>query len=323
MAVTQIADIYNPLVVGSKAAERFLLKNALIQSGAFALDGEISNLIARGTAGELPFRQDFSSQTDNISSDDPSTDATAQKLAWTFQRVIALNRNGRWGSADLARIIGGVDPLGDLANGIGDFWAARFQDAALSCIQGIIADNIANDAGDMFLDLSVSSGTVLAANKASRDAIIEAKATAGDRRGELGVAKHLEKIDTTSFTLPSEVMPFKSYNGMVVVEDDSIPVTGTGAYKASTLYFAAAGAIAWGQSTEGLVPEEFDRAPAAGNGGGVEYFYSRRRFAFAPNGFSCLAAANPSNATLALAASWDRKVARKNAGIAALKVNLI
>ena len=69
--------------------------------------------------------------------------------------------------------------------------------------------------------------------------------------------------------------------------------------------------------------EELDRAPAGGNGGGIEYLYSRRRFALAPNGLSYIGAANPTNATLALAASWDRKVARKNVGLAAVKVNIL
>lgn len=330
MAITKLADIYNPLIIAPLISERFLLKSALIRSGVVANDNQVAGLCRAGTIGELPFRADFSAHTDNVSSDDETTDAAAQKLTYSLARVAPLNRNGRWGAADLARVVAGDDPLAHIANMIGDFWAARKQDAMLSMLTGVFADNIANDTSDMLLDLSISTGTVAAANRISRDAIIEAKATAGDRRTEFAicfmnsaVAKTLEKLDATSFEQASQLMPFKTYNGMIVVEDDSIAITGTGAYKASTCYFATTGVFGYGESTEGLVAEELDRAPAGGNGGGIEYLYSRRRFALAPNGLSYIGAANPTNATLALAASWDRKVARKNVGLAAVKVNIL
>lgn len=329
MAVTQIADIYVPAVVAPLVNDRFLLKSAIIRSGAVTQDALIASNIAKGHAFEVPFRKEISSHTANVSSDDPAVIAAAQKLDYGFTRVAPLNRNGRWGAADLARIVAGDDPLAAVGNQLGDFWAKEVQGSFLSMLTGIFADNIANDASDMFFDVSIATGTVSSANKASRDAFIEAKATAGDRRQDFSlcfmhssVAKYLEKTDTTSFEKPSAAMPFKAYNGMIVIEDDSIAITGATGYKASTIYCVAAGAIGYDFSSQGLIAEESEREAAGGNGGGVEYIYSRRRYAFAPNGISFLSITNPTDAQLATAANWDRKVGRKNVGLAALKVNI-
>ena len=73
------------------------------------------------------------------------------------------------------------------------------------------------------------------------------------------------------------------------------------------------------------LPQEVDRAPAQGDGGGVETIWTRRQWIVHPTGFQwsdgSVAGESPTLAELALAANWDRSFSRKNVPLAFIRSN--
>jgi hypothetical protein len=87
-------------------------------------------------------------------------------------------------------------------------------------------------------------------------------------------------------------------------------------YSTKTSFLVKPGAIAW-KEIPITTPVETDRQPAAYLGGGSNDLWYRFGFVAHPMGYDWAGATNafPSNATLATAASWDRKADPLNLGI--------
>ena len=330
MAVTQLADIYNPLVFAAAVDEAAVESNAFIQSGVMVNSPLLDQMASvGGNIGELPFHQNLNKSGEpNYSDDVPANLSAPDKITTEKMIYILASMNKSWSTMDLARELALMDPLAAITSRIGQWWATMMNKRIVAATHGVIADNIVSDSGDMVVDIHVDSLTVAATNIISAEAILDVRQTMGDKMGELTViAMHsatftnLNKQNLIDY-IPNargEIM-FPSYLGMTVVVDDDLTVlTVTGTWFYTYLY--TVGAFDNG-SGRVATPSEMERVPAAGTGGGQDIIYSRKSEIIHPYGFQQLIAGTAGQSTtlaeLALAASWSRVVERKNCNIACL-----
>jgi hypothetical protein len=336
MAVTRISDVIVPEVFASYMAKDTTEKTEIFRSGILRPDSELaSRLGGGGRTFNVPFWKDLDNTESGIGSDDPAVSATPGKL--TSGKDIARRqvRTRGFSTADLAGVLAGDDPMARIVARVNAYWDRQFQANLVATLTGVFADNVANDASDMVLDIGTdASGAITAAELISAEAVIDASYTMGDNAEGLRVIvmhstikKRLEKLNLIDFIPDARgEIQFPYYLGKrVVVDDGCRRVTGTNRVKYWT-YLVGEGAFGWGENGAGLLPAEVDRKPEQGNGTGVELLWTRRQFVMHPYGIkftdTSVVGDFPTNAELGTAGNWDRVYAeRKQIPIAALVTN--
>lgn len=334
MALTQLVDVIIPSVFAPYVQILTTELSALWQAGIILPDPQIQALaIGDGKTFNLPFFNDLTAPESNVGTDAPGTLSTPNKIAAGQDQCIKHYRNQSWSSADLVASIIGPDPMGAIAARVAGYWVRDFQTALIKSVTGLLADNVANDAGDMLYDIATDDASaVTAAEKISATAVISAQQTAGDHQtiftaicmhsvlySELKIQNLIDFIPNARGEV---VIP--TYLGLRVIVDDGMPaVAGTNRIIYDTYLFGT-GSVAFGEGTP-RIPAETERKPDQGKGEGVEILYSRRHYILHPRGIkftnSSVASTSPTWAELATAANWDRVYARKLVRIAVLQTN--
>lgn len=334
MASVQIANIYNPLTFGKGVQAAQLEKNAFIASGIAVADEELKTQASTGgNIGEIAFFDPLATGEPNYSTDNPDSSSTPANHTSAKQIWRSSHRNKSWSTMDLARELALQDPIGAITGRIGAYWATDDQQRAIKSCLGVLADNVANDAGDMLYSVATDSDDAITdAERIEGDVILEAKQTMGDAGNALSVlAVHsriwtrLQKQNLIDFVEGSEGnVGFARYLGFRLVVDDGLPaVAGANRVTYTCMLFGPGALLTAPAKVEN--PSEMERKPAAGDGGGQDIIHSRVANILHPNGFSftsaSVAAKSATYAELATAANWDRKVGRKAIPLAFLKVN--
>jgi len=331
--MTKIADVIVPEVFNPYFLQR-TAEMARFYLGGIVSNDEALNRLAQsgGKTLNMPFWNDLNGD-DEILSD--SSALTPGKIN-AGQDVAVLHMRGRaWSVNDLATALSGDDPMGAIADLVAAYWARRYQVVALSSLMGVMADNSANDGGDMIANAAGATvADVSADTRFHGDVFIDGQATFSDALGGLsGIAFHpnvyhnLKKIDQISFEKESQGdLEIETYRGLRVIVDRNLPytpaagTTGTDAAAQYTSYLFGSGAIGMGQGGA-PVPSETDRDSLAGE----DILVTRSHFLMHPRGVkftsSSVAGASPTNAELQAAANWDRVYERENVRIAAIKTN--
>lgn len=334
MATTQLADIYNPLTFGRKIQLAQLELNKFISSGVVIDDSAVQAQLSQGgNLGELAGLNPLTIDEPNYSSDDPGATSTPAKIDSNLQRYRLASMNKSWSTMDLARELALVDPVGGITGRIGKYWATNDEKRVIQSSLGILADNVANDSGDMLFSVATDAvGAVTDAERISADVVIDGEATLGDHAENLSaIAMHssiyhrLRKQQLITFIQPANTnVRIPTYLGLTVIYDDSMPaVMGTNRITYTCILYArgvfahAAGKVA--------KPSELEREASAGNGGGQDIIHSRRNELYHPMGFSFLSASvagqSASQAELEDATNWNRIWSRKHVPMAFLQVN--
>jgi len=337
MATTQLSDLYSPLVFDEAVAEKFDELNAFLRSGVLVDQPMLSDMASvGGFVGEMPFFKplDASSEPD-YTNDNPAAFSTPANITTGTQKYRLAKMHKSWSTMDFARELGlaGMDPLEAITTKVAKYWAIQEEKRLIASGMGIMADNVANDAGDMVEDIYSDIAAPVAANIISAEAIQDAKQTSGDHQGEYtAIGMHsvtfntLNKANLIDFIPNSEGrINFPTYLGLAVVVDDSLPVVSGVNSPAYITILYTPGSFGYGTGRM-LKPSELDRDPSSGNGGGEDILHSRRNDIIHPTGlaFTSNTVASSTTATLAelrLAVNWDRVMSRKNIGMAFLKHN--
>lgn len=334
MAVTRIADILVPELWVPYLREQTAENSRLFQSGVLQDDAVIDAEIAKGgNSVHLPFWQDLGTDgtSDTVQGDNPGSTLTAGKIDSDEQVAVVLRRVVSFGAADITAALAGDDPLAVAADRIAPFWDRRFNAAAIKVIQGALgALDAESPTANGYHDVSVATGT---AALLTADHVIDARQLGlGDVADELTlmfvhskVYARLQKQNLIDFIPDArgEVM-IPTYLGMALVVSDTLPVDETDPdYPIYESYVAGPGALRYGEASA-KVPAEVNREPAQGDGGGVEYFYSRRDVVLHPLGFKysgSIPSAGPANTALGTDTNWTRVFERKNIPIVGIKTN--
>ncbi len=335
MATTRLSDIIIPEVYQTYQAVDSKQKTAFLESGVL-VQNEMLNQKANtgGDSVNIPFWNDLDASVDpNISTDNPADVATADKVTASKQigRLAYLNKS--YSDADLTGEIAGSDPMQQVRNRFGRYWDRSLQKRLISMSNGIIADNVANDASDMVVDVAAeATGDQTADTKFNRDVFTDAVGTAGDADDMFqvmvvhsAVYNQMRKNDDIDFIPDSEGrLTIPTYMGLRLIRDDTMTVTaGSTSGSKYTSIILGAGAFGYGEGTPRM-PVEVEREASQGNGGGVDVLYERKSWLIHPFGFSAVAepaSTGYTNTELATATTWDRVVPRKNVPLAFLITN--
>ena len=335
MALTQLADIIDVTVFQDLPAVNGPEKTAFVQSGVVVrspLLDELAN--SAGKTAELPFWKDLDGTDETNYSDDTENSATPTKVIQGEQISRKAFVNQGWKEADLASELAmGGDALTQVRNRVDTYFMRQWQRRVIAMSNGILADNVANDSGDMVSDIAVESiAAQTTATKWSRGAFTTAVFTLGDAFGEISavgvhsaIYKQMVDADDIDFIPDSNgslVIP--TFMGKTVIVDDGMTVTAgtTDGFKYTTVLFGA-GAFGYGEGMP-KVPVEIDRSASQGNGGGTEELWVRKTWLLHPFGFQCTGTPAGDSLTLteiAAATSWDRVIERKNVPLAFLITN--
>jgi len=331
MSETRITNIIVPEVFYPYIAERSLNMNPFFQSGIIVISQMIVDFLAGGgKTSNIPFWKDLTGDADA-----PSETVADTVNALSTDKMIAVRqiRHKAWGANALSAALSGANPVEQIGNRVAGFWAKYFQTNLILCIRGVIADNVADDASDLVVDISTEDGdAATAANKISATKTIDAIMKLGDQFSDLtAIAVHSvvyttmvknDLIDYVKDSTTNVMIPY--YIGLRVIVDDALPVIagGTSGYKYHSYLFKP-GAVGFGENPSKIIPVEPWRDPSKGSG--IDVLYTRRQFSFLPAGFAWNKADNsaitPADADLYAATSWDRVYNLKNTGIVCIVSN--
>lgn len=341
MATTQISDVYVPEVYASYKAVDGPEKTAFFESGIAVTDPSlVSHFSEGGRVGELPFWNDLDADEEpNYATDDPADIATPSKVDAGIQIARMSEPNKGWSSARLSAQLAGSDPMQQIRNRFGTYWMRQSQRRIVASVQGVIADNIANDGGDMVNSIAgATNADVADSTLFSRTAFTTAAFTSGDHFDDYAViavhsvvAKRMVDNDDIDYVADSAGnLTIPTFLQRRVVIDDGMPMTaaaGTGSGDAAatyTSYLFGTGLIGHGERPA-KKPVALEENESQGNGAGIETLWERKSWVFHPSGTAFQSATlTDGDATLAqlrLAANWDRVVDRKLIPLAALVTN--
>lgn len=337
MAETRLSDIIDVTIFNDLPANDSPEKTAFYDSGIVVRNPLLDSLAnGPGRIAELPFWNDIDPTDEpNISTDNPADVAVPNKVVQGEQISRKLLLNNGWSEADIAgELAMGGTAMERVRARVDTYWRRQWQRRLLASTVGIVADNVANDSGDMVFDASIEDGdNALAANLFSRVNYTTAAFTLGDMFTETGavavhsvVYKRMVDNDDIDFIPDSEGrLTIPTYLGSRVIVDDSMTVVAgaTSGFKYTSILFGA-GAYGWGEGSA-QVPAEVEREAAQGEGGGIETLWTRKTWLLHPFGYQftsgSVAGTSPTIAEYQAAANWDRVIDRKNVPLAFLITN--
>ena len=345
MPATKISNIIQPVIFDKYVTQRTKDLSALFKSGIVLTDPRIDALAKSGGFHvTMPYFKDLIGDDDLLSDTVP---LAPTNITSASQVAVKLLRGKAWGVNDLAKYLSGADPMAAIGDLVAEWWNRKMQAALIAQLKGILIDNCVNDSADLCYNISCGpanaalgiptgpnvgtadlAANVTAAMKFSGSAFVNAAYLLGDAASEIvGLAVHsavmatMVSLDLITFIPNSEgklVVP--TYMGKVVIVDDSCPTylsVGGAAVKYTSFLFTK-NSVVYGDGGA-PVPVETDRDTMLGE----DYLISRKHYILHPQGFawSGSTTATPTNATLALAASWNRVFEKKQTGIVQLITN--
>lgn len=336
----RLSDVFVRPVYESYTSLNSPERTALFTSGMIATNAILSALAKSGnTEGTVPFWKDLDATGEpDYTNDDPADFAVPDKVSTASMKYRKAFVHKAYSSMDLVAELMGANPLQHIRNRFGFWWTRQLQKRAIATARGVLASNVANNAGDMVVDISALVGDAAKFNALS---VLDAEYSLGDAVGGLtgiavhsAIAKSMAKLDMLTTEKDSEGnVVITRYGDKVVVIDDSLPTEGAGADRIFTSILFGGGAFGFGGAAgtafglgEGtpLNPSYVVREELAGNGGGQEIIGERNTWLLHPFGFSwneapALVEFSPTLADLATAAHWTRVVDRKQVPMAFLK----
>lgn len=329
MALVRISDVVVPAVYQDYGVSNSPEKTAFWESGVIVRNADFDTR-ADGPSNitTMPFWKDIDATVaPNLSDDDPTHIAVPEKIGTGIMLARTAYLNKGFSDADLVTELSGSDPMTRIKSRFDTYWMRSYQRRLIAATNGVLADNIANDAGDM---VAIPGGQF------SRTAFTTAMFTVGDLAGNLNtivvhsaVGKQMVDANDIEFLIPSGgTLPVPFYMGRRVVMDDNMPASST-TVALGTLIFTSVlfgeAAFGYGQGTP-QVPVEVQRYAEQGNGGGVEQLWERKTWLIHPFGFSFTSASvagmSPTIAELGTASNWDRVLTRKQIPMAFIKSTL-
>lgn len=321
MAETRLADVIVPEVFTGYTLEPSIYRSRLWRSNVIEVAPALTGLLnGGGETFNLPFWQDIADDADGVPSE--TVAATVDNITTNRQSARRQLREKAWGQNAISEVFAGSSGLATVQQRIVDYWARRYNLLAVATLNGVLADNIANDSGDLVNDVT---GLVGALQNFSDEGVINAQALIGEN-GTVGrpdqsdfvamlvhpsVYAYIRNQDLIDFIAVSgQARPVPFYMGMELIVDGTAPVN-AGVY--DTFIFKT-GCMQFGTGTTNYIPTETDRVPLQGFG--IDQLITRRVFAMHVVGTRWLegsvAGVSPTTAELALAANYDRVFQQQN-----------
>jgi hypothetical protein len=312
------------------ALERTTTLSEVIQSGIVAGDSEFDRLASGpGKTVNMPYWKDLTGSSEVLSD---SGSLTLDKIT-TGQDIAAVNNRGKaWGSNILAKLLAGDDPMRQIADLVGGFWARDLQTTLLKILDGLFDNSagVLRTTHRVNIYSDVVAGSITDAMRLLGDTFVDATVKLGDAGQKLvAVAMHsdveglLRKRDLIDYVPDSEGKPvLRSFQGRRLVIDDNCPkVAGTNS-PAYTTYLFGPGAFGLGNGA-------MDANEAVETGRDIlasdDMLVNRKRFILHPRGVKWTgtpSGASPTDAEFATAGNWTKVYSDKNIRIVAVRHNV-
>jgi hypothetical protein len=285
-AATRVSDIIVPEVFNNYLIQETTEKSALIQSGIAQTDPRITVPDAGDTVN-MPFFNDITGDPEAIQSDSA---LTPEKIDTGKDVARILEFGKAWSSEDLAAELAGDDPMRAIASKLADYWTRQQQKIAIASLNGVFADNVNNDSGDLVLDVAEDDVDTNGAVELDGGVILDGSQKLGDAKGNLtALAVHsqvhtnLQKKQLIEYFPESDVdVGFGTYNGKTLVIDDGVPVEDAPTSgKKYTSYLFARGAFGY-EEGKPKTPTETDRNSLKGE----DILINRKKWIMHPRGFA-------------------------------------
>jgi hypothetical protein len=337
MALVQLSDIIDVTIFQDLPAVDSPEKTAFFESGAVIRNGMLDGFAnSPGKTGELPFWKDVDGSEEVNYSTDTTDTATPKKIIQGEQIYRKAFVNQGWSESDLAAELAmGGTAMRRIRARADSYFLRQWQRRLIATSNGILADNVANDSGDMVIDVAAEAiASQTSSTLFNRDAFTEAVYTMGDASDQLttiavhsAVMKQMVKNDDIDYIPDSNgQLTIPTYMGLRVVVDDGLTVTAgtTDGFKYTSVIFGN-GAFGYGEGTHPN-PVEVEREASQGNGGGIEKLWVRKTWILHPFGFQNTGTPATNGfsytlAELAAATAWDRVIERKNVPLSFLITN--
>lgn len=338
MATTQLTDVVIPSIFSDYVVKLSEEKSKLVQSGALVRSSELDGfLVGGGNTLNKPTWKDITNTAEKVANDQTSllfggSPALAPEKFGSYNEIaVRLSRTQQWASTQLASDIAGDDPMAALMSRVANYEALQLQASALAILAGVFADNDLAPSGadthtqnDLTFDASGVSFVPGVTNFTAEN-LFDCLQTAGDSQEDFGILvvhsavfSRMRKNNLIDFIQDSVTgVDLATFQGLKVVYDDGMPKSGNVYH--SYVFGPGALELGWGNPERAT---EVVWMPEAGNGYGEEVLFRRRKYCVHPMGHAYVGAVTvgePTNATLALAASWGRRCPqRKQVKIARL-----
>lgn len=334
MAVTKIVDTV-PVKSFTALVEAKLAENSKFRlSGLVGTDPRVTaKAQVAGLETQLREWKRPAGGEATSASDDETSKLVAGKVEQVSMTARVIQRSKSFSAMDIADYVSDADAIQYAAGEFARLRVADEESALLATLSGVLADNLANDFGDMIKNLSIITGTIAAANKFGSTTLAQARTSLGDAAGQCkimvahsDVVNNLRALEPNAFVPASQTnIGLETYQGNIVVETDNMGInTGTANYPIYTTYFAGPQLFAYASCPIENALVQY-RDEAAGDGSGMETILNRFRYLLPILGFTNKVAptngVSQTNAQLATAATWDRVSARKTIPLIAIRTN--
>lgn len=279
---------------------------------------------------QLPFFKDLDGDSQGLA---VGTEITVSRINSEQDRARRHMRAKGWTVNDLESELTAEDPLAAIISRVSNYWSREIQSWLFASLDGVFADNVANDASDLVEDVV---GTTVGEGLLTRTVLAKAKNKLGDS-GDILNTTALHSDVYTDLQIRDQIrderdsdanLAFESFAGYRIIVDDSIGFEAdveidTGVNDdVYTTYLFAPNSVAYGDNFAD-VPSELDRKAELSE----TRFFTRIHFMIHPRGFrweeSTISPGDggetPTKADVQNAANWDRVYEKKNVRIVKIR----
>lgn len=312
--------------------------NPILASGIIRQDASIMDAIgAKGNVATIPMYTPLNIHDSNMGAlnNDGETNNSPVEVAGNKQTCMMIQRMKAFKAKDFTKELTGADPLTQVKNKIQNYYTQVWEDELMNIAQAVMG---VTALADHVTDLSVTSGTIEAANKVNETTLIDAEQTAlGDMAGGLGLIFMHSKIYAAYQKLG--LVEFDKYTvGNAIQNEVILPRIGGKLVKVTDYYTVDNSAVGFPvyktylfsegaflsadkNNYENQYTTSYDPETAAG----TDKFYTKQGKVLHPNGLSLavdsIAKESPTKAELGAKANWALKFNHKNVKMGVIKSN--
>jgi|GEM_PF-4676507 len=332
MAAITIADIIRHDLITAGDILESAEKQSFVSSGIFGTDAEISATISgmkKGTTVEVDYLVEPEFLEPSYG-DDSDTDIIPQGISEEMFRAAVIFPNVAFAEKSIVKVLRAHanenDGLEALISYLSKYWDKFKQRQAFAMLQGMIADNKANDSGDLIETIATAFDF---------DSAVDALAKRGDsmidemNHAFMNSKVYAARVKSGQIEIVKEEdtgLNISTWNGMRVHVDDILAPVDVAGTMVSTTVFAMSGMFVEAMidmNANGMQSLEYDRDAKKGHGAGLTEVISRVGGLWHPSGWdytkASQAGVSRNLAETALPANWDRKVAAKQSPFVAVE----
>lgn len=313
-------------------------KNEILASGIVQQDASIMNAIgSQGNVATIPIYKPFNVHDANMAAlnNDGNTDNVPVEIAGDKQTCMLIQRMKAFKAKDFTAELTGAEPLDKVKQKIQGYYTGVWENELMNIVQAIMGVDALSD---HVTDISVTTGTIGAANNIDAASMIDAEQAAlGDMAGGMGLVvmhskiyaayKKLQLVEYDKFTVGDAIkrevvlphiggkIPFVTDYYTVDASVSGFPVyktylLGEGAFKSCDK-----------KNYKNAYTTNYDPETSAG----IDMLYTKQGKVLHPNGLSLavdnIAAESPTFTELGNSANWGLKFNHKNVKIGLIKSN--